>query len=46
MSQILLDIGFVAYLTKLNESTCQSERELDRIVTVIGSVLSSAIITQ
>lgn len=38
MGWILLDLGFIAYLTKLNENTCQFGTELDGIVTLIGLV--------
>lgn len=38
MGHILLDLGFAACFTKLNESTHQFEGELDRIVSLIGSV--------
>jgi len=37
MGWILPGLGFAAYLTKLNESTLEFERELDGIVTLIGS---------
>lgn len=38
MGHILLGLRFAVYLPKLNESTRQFEKELDGIVTLIGSV--------